>query len=246
MKNLVLKRDGCNASHNLSDSNLQEQILTLNQNNINENQSIEQALALKFKKEGFESLTIIQEKALPVIARKINCLLVAPTGSGKTEAAVLPVFSMVSTSTRSSGNVRVVYITPLRALNNDVFRRIIKYAESEGLRVEIRHSDSTPTTKRKIVESPPDILITTPESLGVVLSSEKVTLALHNLEWVIVDEVHELIGSERGAHLSIGLERLQAASSRQITRIGLSATVGNLTEAANFISGAYRKHAILV
>ncbi|HKR57566.1 MAG TPA: DEAD/DEAH box helicase, partial [Candidatus Nitrosopolaris sp.] len=163
MKNPVLRRDVSNARHNLSDSNLQEQILTLDQNNINENKSIEQVLALKFKKEGFESLTVIQEKALPVIARKINCLLVAPTGSGKTEAAVLPVFSMVSTSTRSSGNVRVVYITPLRALNNDVFRRIIKYAESEGLRVEIRHSDSTLTTRRRIIESPPDILITTPE-----------------------------------------------------------------------------------
>ena len=247
MKNQVLKRDVSNARHNLSDKKLRERILTLNQNNTNENKSIEQELALKFKKEGFESLTAIQEKALPVIARKINCLLVAPTGSGKTEAAVLPIFGMVSSSSPvGSGNIRVVYITPLRALNNDVFRRIIKYAKSEGLRVEIRHSDSTPTTRRRIVESPPDILITTPESLGVVLSSEKVTLAMHHLEWVIVDEVHELIGRERGAHLSIGLERLQAASSRQITRIGLSATVGNLAEAANFISGASRKHAILV
>src|SRR5207253_9112162 len=105
--------------------------------------------------------------------------------------------------------------------------------ESENLRVEIRHGDTTTKAKKKIIESPPDILITTPESLGVVLSSERMLLALQNLEWIIVDEVHELISNERGAHLSIGLERLQAASSERVTRIGLSATVGNLAKPEN-------------
>ncbi|MGC1927473.1 MAG: DEAD/DEAH box helicase [Candidatus Nitrosopolaris sp.] len=213
---------------------------------MNDNDSIEQLLVQKFRKEGFESLTIIQHKALPIIARRINCILVAPTGSGKTEAAVLPVFSMLSTSNRLPGKIRVIYITPLRALNNDVYRRIVRYAESENLRVEIRHGDTTTKMKKKIVESPPDILITTPESLGVVLSSERMLLALQNLEWIIIDEVHELVANERGAHLSIGLERLQAISSERVTRIGLSATVGNLGEAGKFISGTFRKHAILL
>ena len=213
---------------------------------MNENDSIEQLLAQKFKKEGFESLTTIQQKALPIVARRINCLLVAPTGAGKTEAAVMPVVTMLSISARLSGKIRAIYITPLRALNNDVFRRIVRYAESENLRVQIRHGDTTTKDKKKIVESPPDILITTPESLGVVLSSERMLLALQNLEWIIIDEVHELIANERGAHLSIGLERLQAASLERVTRIGLSATVGNLAEAGKFVSGTNRKHAVLV
>jgi len=206
----------------------------------------EKLIVEKFRKEGFHSLTTIQRKALPVIARRVNCLLVAPTGSGKTEAAVLPVFTMLANQQKIAGRIRAVYITPLRALNNDVFRRVIKYAESEGLRVLIRHGDTTVSARKKIVDSPPDVLITTPESLAVVLTSEKMLSALKDLEWAIVDEVHELVSNERGAHLSIGLERLQAASTRNVTRIGLSATVGNLKEAAKFVSGTDRKHAVLV
>ncbi|HEX6067643.1 MAG TPA: DEAD/DEAH box helicase [Nitrososphaera sp.] len=198
----------------------------------------------KFAREGFDRLTTIQQKALPVIARKINCLLVAPTGSGKTEAAVMPVFTALAQE--SENGIRAIYITPLRALNNDVLRRIVRYAESEGLRVEIRHGDTTAAAKKKIVENPPDVLITTPESLAVVLASEKMLAALKGLRYVIVDEVHELVPSERGSHLSISLERLQAASSHELTRIGLSATVGNLEEAAKFVAGTGRKHAVLV
>ncbi|MGI0039903.1 MAG: DEAD/DEAH box helicase, partial [Nitrososphaera sp.] len=200
----------------------------------------------KFTKEGFSKLTTIQRKALPVIARKVNSLLVAPTGSGKTEAAVMPVFTMLAHAAGKAGAIRAIYITPLRALNNDVLRRIIRYAESSGLRVDIRHGDTTATAKKKIVENPPDILITTPESLAVVLTSEKMLAALKGLEYIIIDEVHELVPSERGAHLSISMERLEAVSEQRVTRIGLSATVGNLKQAAQFVSGAGRRHAVLV
>ncbi|HYA84324.1 MAG TPA: DEAD/DEAH box helicase [Candidatus Bathyarchaeia archaeon] len=242
MKGPVRKLNVSNLNHRHKENRRnQEQILTLS-----DNDSIEQTIIQKFRKEGFESLTIIQQKALPVIARRINCLLVAATGSGKTEAAVLPVLSMLSKSSRTPGKIRAIYITPLRALNNDVYRRIVRYAESENLRVEIRHGDTTAKVKRTIVESPPDILITTPESLGVVLSSERMIIALQNLEWIIIDEVHELISNERGAHLTIGLERLQAISSERVTRVGLSASLGNLREAGKFISGTFRKHAILL
>ena len=130
-------------------------------------------------------------------------------------------------------------------MNNDVLRRIIKYAESENLRVQIRHSDTTTSERRKIVEDPPQVLITTPESLAVVLTSNKMLKALDSLEWVIIDEAHELVSNERGSHLSISLERLHAASLLPVIRIGLSATLGNLKEAARFISGANRKCAIL-
>lgn len=175
--------------------------------------------------------------------------MVAPTGSGKTEAAVIPIFSMLShsrTSDSCKGKIRVIYVTPLRALNNDVLRRIVKYAESEDLRVEIRHGDTNTKTKRRIVENPPEILITTPESLGVILTSQKMLLALQDLEWVIIDEVHELISNERGAHMSLSLERLQSVSSKTITRIGLSATLSSLAETGKFVAGLKRKCAILV
>ncbi|HKZ61738.1 MAG TPA: DEAD/DEAH box helicase [Nitrososphaera sp.] len=206
----------------------------------------EQLVIEKFRKEGFTSLTTIQRKALPVISRKVNCLLVAPTGSGKTEAAVLPVFTMLAQEKSPGKMIRAMYITPLRALNNDVLRRVVRYAQSEGLRVEIRHGDTTVLARKKIVEDPPDVLITTPESLAVILTSEKMLAALKGLQWVIVDEVHELVANERGAHLSLSLERLQAASSQQVARIGLSATVGNLKQAAQFVSGTGRRHAVLV
>jgi ATP-dependent helicase Lhr and Lhr-like helicase len=175
--------------------------------------------------------------------------LVAPTGSGKTEAAVIPVFAMLSsiaTSESFKGKIRAIYVTPLRALNNDVQRRIMKYAESEGLRVEIRHGDTNTKTRKRIVNNPPDILITTPESLGVILTSQKMLIALQELEWLIIDEVHELISSERGTHLALSLERLQLVSQKTITRIGLSATPSSLVETSKFVVGLQRKCAILV
>jgi ATP-dependent Lhr-like helicase len=240
MRSQIQKHNDIIVNNNNNSS--QERLLTLN----NETDANHLTIA-KFRKEGFTSLTAIQEKALPVISRKVNCLLVAPTGSGKTEAVILPVFSILSSiKGQYAGKIRAIYITPLRALNNDVLRRIIKYAESENLRVEIRHGDTTTTAKKKIVENPPDVLITTPESLAVILTSMKMLEALNSLEWIVVDEVHELVSNERGAHLSIGLERLQEVSLQQVTRIGLSATLGNLNEAAKFISGTNRKYAVIV
>ncbi|HJU85155.1 MAG TPA: DEAD/DEAH box helicase [Nitrososphaeraceae archaeon] len=210
---------------------------------------MERVVSEKLKKQGFQAATPIQIKSLPVIARKINCLLVAPTGSGKTEAAVIPVFSMLSnaiTSGSRKGKIRVVYVTPLRALNNDVLRRILKYAQDEDLRVEIRHGDTNTKTRKRIANDPPEILITTPESLGVILANQKMLFALQGLEWVIIDEVHELISTERGAHLSLSLERLHSVSLKAITRIGLSATLSSLYETSKFVAGPKRNCAILV
>ncbi|HEU4824244.1 MAG TPA: DEAD/DEAH box helicase, partial [Nitrososphaeraceae archaeon] len=173
----------------------------------------------------------------------------APTGSGKTEAAVIPVFSMLSDTTTLEtrrGKIRVVYVTPLRALNNDVLRRIVKYAQYDDLRVEIRHGDTNTKTRKRIANDPPEILITTPESLGAILTNQKMLFALQGLEWIIIDEVHELISTERGAHLSLSLERLHSVSLKAITRIGLSATLSSLHETSKFVSGPKRNCAILV
>jgi ATP-dependent Lhr-like helicase len=213
---------------------------------------IERQIIESFKDEGFQNLTKIQSISIPVIARMKNCLLVAPTGSGKTEASIIPIFSLLENDRDNKINLTddnaiiVLYITPLRALNNDVLRRIINYAKKRNLDAQIRHGDTTRTARQKLIIKPPHILITTPESLGIILTHEKLKSYLKHLRWVIVDEVHELIGNERGTHLTVSLERLENISSHNVVRIGLSATVGNLKDAANFISGTNRKCAILV
>lgn len=157
---------------------------------------------------------------------------------------MIPIFARLAKSKRP-GKIKALYITPLRALNRDVFRRIIKYAENEYLSIQIRHGDTTQSARKKITESPPDILITTPETLVILLTQKKILDALSELEWIIIDEVHELLGNERGSQLSLSLERLQLNSKQEITRVGLSATVGNVDESAKFVVGTKRKCKII-
>jgi ATP-dependent Lhr-like helicase len=213
---------------------------------------IDEQILESFRHEVFQNLTKIQKISYPVISRKQNCLLVAPTGSGKTEASLIPILSLLDSERARNidfvqdSAIFVLYITPLRALNNDVHRRIIEYANRRNLDAQIRHGDTSRIAKQKMVKKPPHILITTPESLGIILTQEKFKAFLKHLRWVVIDEVHELIGNERGTHLTVSLERLQNLSSHDLVRIGLSATIGNLKEAANFISGTNRKCSILV
>ena len=208
------------------------------------NQVIDTSLIAKFNSLGFKKLTEIQKQAIPEILEQKNSLIIAPTGSGKTECSVIPIFSQIKKS-KIQGKIKMLYITPLRALNRDVFRRIITYGEIEGLDIKIRHGDTTPTNRKKISNSPPDVLITTPETLVILLSQGKYLSALSELEHVIIDELHELLPSERGSQLSISLERLQFNSNKEIQRIGLSATVGNIPEAGKFLVGNNRKYEII-
>ena len=199
-----------------------------------------------FRRAGFDSLTIIQKKAIPKILQKRDCVVIAPTGSGKTECAIMPIFSLIAPNDdHTIQQIRCLYITPLRALNRDVFGRIMKYAKHFGISVQIRHGDTTATVKKRIAQSPPDVLITTPESAVVLLSQEKMLKALKSLQWVVIDELHELISNERGSQLSLTLERLQANSTYDITRIGLSATVGNPVIAAKMLVGTHRRYLII-
>ena len=209
-----------------------------------ENQTINPQLSSLFGELGFTNLTEIQKKASPIILQKKDCLVIAPTGSGKTECSVIPIFSLVKNS-KTQGKIKILYITPLRALNRDVFRRITKYAKNQELSIEIRHGDTTQHARKKISENPPDVLITTPETLVILLTQIKMLNALSDLEWIIIDEVHELLGSERGSQLSISLERLQINSNYPLTKIGLSATVGNFEEASKFVVGTKRKCEII-
>jgi len=166
------------------------------------------SLIAKFASLGFNKLTEIQKQAIPKILEQKNSLIIAPTGSGKTECSVIPVFSQIRKS-KIPGKIKMLYITPLRALNRDVFRRIIDYGKIDGLDIKIRHGDTSQANRKKISDSPPDVLITTPETLVVLLSQRKYLSALSHLEWVVIDEVHELLPSERGSQLAISMERLQ-------------------------------------
>ena len=204
------------------------------------NQPLDPYLLEKFHSLGFKQLTEIQKKAIPIIFQKHDSLVIAPTGSGKTECSVIPIFTEIKES-KKTGKIKALYITPLRALNRDVFRRITRYAQNDGLTIEIRHGDTTQSVRRKISNVPPDVLITTPETLVILLTQKKMLDALSELEWVIIDEVHELLSNERGAQLSLSLERLQLNSKSDITRVGLSATIGNIEETAKFVVGTKRK-----
>ena len=208
------------------------------------NKILDPTISKKFKSIGFEELTEIQKEAIPEILEEKNCLTIAPTGSGKTECATIPIFSKLKTR-KVSNKIKALYITPLRALNRDVFKRIINYAENENLKIEIRHGDTSQANRKRIADNPPDILITTPETLVNLLSQKKHLDALSDLEWVIIDEVHELLASERGSQLCLSLERLQIKSKNQIHRIGLSATVGNPEEAGRFLVGTDRKFQLI-
>ena len=206
--------------------------------------SLPDELAARFRSLGFGELTEIQRRAIPVICQKRDSLVIAPTGSGKTECSVLPIFSMAR-KTRRPGRTKVLYVTPLRALNRDVFRRITRYAGAYGLTIAIRHGDTSRAERRRIAQSPPDVLITTPETLVVLLAQKAALEALGELEWVVIDEVHEMLPSKRGSQLSLSLERLQHNASRDITRVGLSATVGDAVLASKFVAGTKRRCRII-
>ena len=157
---------------------------------------------------------------------------------------MISIFSLIK-NVKKTGKIKTLYITPLRALNRDVFRRITKYAHENQLTIEIRHGDTSQKDRKKITENPPDILITTPETLVILLTQVKMLTALTDLEWIVIDEVHELLSSERGSQLSLSIERLELNSKYPLTKIGLSATVGNFEEAGKFVVGTKRKCKII-
>jgi len=184
-----------------------------------------------------------QELAIGPILRGENLLLIAPTGMGKTEAAVIPVFDRMVRERPKAPSF--IYITPLRALNRDMLRRLKDWAGKLGITVGVRHGDTTQKERAEQVRQPPDMLITTPETLQIMFGGAKLRELLRAVRWVVVDEIHELAGDERGWQLAVGLERLARFSGRDLQRIGLSATVGNAEEVGDYLAGAGRKVKLL-
>ena len=178
--------------------------------------------------------TPIQEAALPPLLDGGDHVLIAPTGSGKTEAVILPVLSQAHDA--EWGRLSVLYVTPLRALNRDIDRRLQDLASTVGLEVGLRHGDTPQSERNRQSRRPPHLLVTTPETLQIMFTGSRLREHLKGVRAVIVDEVHELASSERGAQLLVGLARLEALAKRRLQRIGLSATVGNPDEVARWLS----------
>lgn len=184
----------------------------------------------------------IQELAIPIILEGKNILVIAPTGMGKTLAAILPIFDLFLKyrSKSEAKGISILYITPLRALNRDIYRRVMELGKELNISVEVRHGD-TPSRKRRLQAMfPPNMLITTPETLQAILPGKKMREHLKSVQWIIVDEIHELVPDKRGTQLALALERLCNLTKREIQRIGLSATIGESEKAANFLAGVGR------
>jgi ATP-dependent Lhr-like helicase len=192
----------------------------------------------------FEAPTEAQIQAWPAIARGENVLLSAPTGSGKTLAAFLWALDRVKADPLGADErrTRLVYVSPLKALSYDIERNLRAPLKGigGGVEVAIRTGDTPQKERQAMLRRPPDVLITTPESLYLMLTG-RAREFLTGVEWVIVDEIHAVAQTKRGAHLSLTLERLDYAAERTVQRIGLSATQRPLEEVGRFLTGPTRE-----
>jgi len=195
---------------------------------------------------GWTSLRPLQEDAIePVLSGK-NCLLLAPTAGGKTEAAVLPILSrMLSEDWRG---LSVLYVCPIRALLNNLEHRLSFYAGLVGRTCGIWHGDVAQAAKSKTLADPPDILLTTPESLEALLISRRTDrfFFFGSVRAIVIDEIHAFAGDDRGWHLLAILERIRLITNLDVQRIGLSATVGNPEELLHWLDAGSPRESMIV
>ena len=194
-------------------------------------------------KKRFKKPTPVQKEVIPEILKGHNILTISETGSGKTEACLLPVFNLWLKEKPKP--ISILYITPLRSLNRDLLKRVLWWSQELGFDVSVRHGDTSAYERKMQTENPPDMLISTPETLQSVLVGKKIREHLKNIKYIIIDEVHELVPSKRGLQLSVGLERLKELMKSDAQIIALSATVGSPERVARFFSLDSRPHKII-
>jgi ATP-dependent Lhr-like helicase len=195
---------------------------------------------------GWSRLHPLQERAVDPLLDGQHTLLLAPTAGGKTEAALFPLLSRMVAESWSP--LSVLYLCPLRALLNNLHPRVERYTGFVGRRAGLWHGDVTSAPRRRIVTDPPDLLLTTPESIEAMLISRRVDHRhlFANVRAVVIDEVHAFAGDDRGWHLLAVLERVSRLAGRDLQRIGLSATVGNPAGMLGWLKGASPAPAIVV
>src|SRR5207249_3298218 len=201
----------------------------------------------RLEKEGFLKASPNQELVIPAILSGENVLLIAPTGTGKTLAAILPVLDRLieARAERKPRGISVLYVTPLRALNRDLLRRLEEMGKDLDIKIQVRHGDTPISARSRQAKSPPDVMITTPETLQAIMIGRRMKEHLRSVRWVVVDEVHELATDERGVQLSLALERLLDLTEIEFQRIGLSATIGEPERIARFLVGERRQVSVL-
>src|SRR5207245_387851 len=201
----------------------------------------------RLEKEGFLEASPIHYLSMPVSLSGENVLLIDPTGTGKTLAAILPVLDRLIEA-RAEGKPRgisVLYVTPLRALNRDLLRRLEEMGKDLDIKIQVRHGDTPISARSRQAKSPPDVMITTPETLQAILIGKRMKEHLRSVRWVVVDEVHELATDERRVQLSFALELLLELTGVEFQRIGLSATIGEPERIGQFLVGTGRRVAVL-
>ncbi|MBS7622096.1 DEAD/DEAH box helicase [Candidatus Bathyarchaeota archaeon] len=206
---------------------------------------LQEPIRQQISRQGIVESSTIQELAIPAILEGQNVLLIAPTGTGKTLAAILPVFDLFTSlkAREKTEGIGILYVTPLRALNRDLLRRLYEIGVGLDIEIQVRHGDTPAGVRAKQARSPPDMLITTPETLQAILPGRKMREHLKHIKWLIIDEIHELASVKRGTQLSLALERLRRLVGRDFQRIGLSATVGEAEKIAKFLTGSASKEA---
>jgi ATP-dependent helicase Lhr and Lhr-like helicase len=209
-------------------------------------------------KSSFGELTPPQRYAFKLISERQERAIAAPTGSGKTMSGFTTIISKLfdySLEGKLEDRIYCLYISPLRALNNDIHRNLTRpLDEIYGLMkkklgteiikrnvrqvtIGVRTGDTSQKERRQQLLKPPNILVTTPESLAILINSDKFMENMKGLEYIIIDEIHELANNKRGVHLSLSVARLENLIGRKLVKVGLGATLHPLEEAANFLVG---------